>query len=71
MKTTKNINYEQIDLFANDNLEDFADLQEEDNYFDPWDATRGRNIIKAQGKDGKDITLYFDSLDQMYHLFDE
>jgi hypothetical protein len=66
-KQTKNINYEQIDLLLDDSYEP----SRLDSSFEAWDMTRGRNIIKAQGRDGKDITLYFDSLDQQYHLFEE
>lgn len=68
----KHQDYEQIDLF--DDLESSNEMighRSSQDYFDPWDNTRGRNIIKALDKDGKDITLYFDALDQQYHLFDE
>ncbi len=67
----KNQDYEQIDLF--DELESTSSFTHAitQDYFDPWDNTRGRNIIKALGKDGKDVTLYFDALDQQYHLFEE
>lgn len=71
MKSHKLFDYEQIDLFSEDNHEDLNDSGFNKNYFDPWDVTRGRNIIKAQGKNGQNITLYYDALDQQYHLFDE
>jgi hypothetical protein len=63
--------YEQIDLFYEEASEDLSDKLMDESAYDPWDITRGRNIIKALGKDGKDVTLYFDALDQQYHLFDE
>lgn len=67
--------YEQIDLFYEENSEDLSDKligeSADASTYDPWDVTRGRNIIKAHGKDGKDVTLYFDALDQQYHLFEE
>ncbi len=63
--------YEQIDLFYEDAFEDLSVQLKEDSSFDPWDITRGRNIINAQGKDGKDVKFYFDALDQQYHLFEE
>lgn len=63
--------YEQIDLFYEEASEDLSDKLMDESAYDPWDITRGRNIIKAYGKDGKDVTLYFDALDQQYHLFEE
>lgn len=72
MKSAKSsLDYEQIDLFYDDAYEKLSDRLMENNSHDPWDTTRGRNIIRAQGKDGKDVTLYFDALDQQYHLFEE
>lgn len=75
--------YDQIDLFNSKFHDKFHD-KFDDNFddqtssslidelsFDPWDSTRGRNIIKAQGKKGKDIKFYFDALDQQYHLFED
>lgn len=63
--------YEQIDLFHEDASESLSETMMDTSSYDPWDVTRGRNIIKALGKDGQDVTLYFDALDQQYHLFDE
>lgn len=63
--------YEQIDLFEEQTSEDQSEKIFAENSFDAWDITRGRNIIRAQGKDGKDVTFYFDALDQQYHLFED
>lgn len=59
---------DQMDLFEK---EEDSNHNWSNDYEDMWDDTRGRNIIKALGHNGKDIKIYFDSLDQQYHLFEE
>lgn len=65
-KFDSSLDYEQLDL-----LEDTGMYQEAFPQEKIWDGSRGRDYIKAHGRDGKDITLVFDHLDQQYHLLDE
>lgn len=59
--------YEQLELFDDGRMDarDFGEPEE------IWDGSRGRNYIKALGRDGKDVTIVFDHLDRQYHLLDE
>ncbi len=64
-------NYDQIDLFYEDSSNQRSNSGFDNSAFDPWDSTRGRNIIRVQSRNGKNVKLYFDSLDQQYHLFED
>lgn len=59
--------YEQLDLFDDGGMEDLYFNEPEEI----WDGSRGRNYIKAHGRDGKDVTIVFDHLDRQYHLLEE
>lgn len=65
-KFDSSYDYEQLDL-----LEDASMYQEAFPQEEVWDGSRGRDYIKAHGRNGKDITIVFDHLDQQYHLIDE
>lgn len=71
MKANKKQEYEQFDFFYEDENSRSEAIEYDAPSFELWDDTRGRNIIHAQGRNGKDVKIYFDSLDQQYHLFDE